>query len=81
MATTFLTAKEREAYDTSPDAIAYREVVQYFTLTPDDLSEIRKGRGKALKFGFALRLCQLRWLGRFPNDVTGAPTAALEYLS
>jgi hypothetical protein len=25
--------------------------------TPDDLAEINKGRGKALKFGFASRYC------------------------
>jgi GNAT superfamily N-acetyltransferase len=81
MPTTFLTSKEREAYDAVPDDISYREIVQYFTLTPDDLAETGRGRGRALKFGFALRLCQLRWLGHFPNDVTGAPAPAPQYLS
>ncbi len=81
MATTFLTPDERENYDAVPEEISHREVIQHFTLTPDDQAEIKKRRGKALKLGFALRLCQLRWLGRFPNEVKSAPASALEYLS
>lgn len=81
MPTTFLTPQERQAYDTVPSEISHREVNQFFTLTPDDLAEVRKGRGKALRFGFALRLCQLRWLGFFPDQVTAAPAPALQCLS
>ena len=81
MPTTFLTPKERETYDAVPKDISHRQVIQHFTLTPDDLAEIGKSRGRDLKLGFALRLCQLRWLGRFPNDVTAAPDSALQYLS
>ncbi len=81
MATTFLTPAERQEYDATPDETSHREVVQYFTLTPDDIAEINRCRGKALKLGFALRLCQLRWLGRFPDDAKRAPAPALQYLS
>jgi len=38
-ATTFFTAKERQVYDAVPDEISHRAVVQYFTLTPDELAE------------------------------------------
>lgn len=80
-ASTFLTAKERQAYDAVPDEFSHQEVVKYFTLTPDDLAEVKKGRGRTLKLGFALRLSQLRWLGHFPDNVKGAPTLALQFLS
>ena len=56
MPTTFLTSKEREAYDAVPNDISYREVVQHFTLTPDDRAEVTKGRGQALRFGLKSHL-------------------------
>jgi hypothetical protein len=69
MATTFLTPEERREYDAVPNEISRRETVQHFTLTPDDLAEVNRCRRSALRFGFALQACYLRWLGRFPEDV------------
>jgi len=81
MPTTFLTPKEREAYDAVPDNISYRQVVQHFTITPDDLAVTNSCRRKAHRFGFALQICYLRWLGRFPDDVKAAPATILKFLS
>ena len=81
MPSAFLTPKEREAYDAVPDDISYRQVVQHFTITPDDLAETNLCRRKAHRFGFALQICYLRWLGRFPDNVKAAPAATLQFLS
>jgi hypothetical protein len=78
MATTFLTPTERQEYDAVPGEISRREVVRYFTVTPDDLVEISKCRSKTLQFGFALQLCHLRWLGCFAEDVKATPAVALQ---
>jgi len=56
MPTTFLTSKEREAYDAVPDDISYREIVQYFTLTPDDL--VQASVNSLLAFVRASRRCR-----------------------
>ncbi len=81
MATVFLTPKERQEYDVIPDEISHREIVQYFTLTPDDLIEINKCRKEPLKFGFSTQLCLLRWLGRFPDDIKRTPAQAMQFIS
>jgi hypothetical protein len=81
MPTTFLTPKEREAYDVVPDDVSYRQVVQHFTIAPDDLAVTNSCRRKAHRFGFALQICYLRWLGRFPENMKATPTVTLQFLS
>jgi hypothetical protein len=78
MPSTFLTPKEREAYDAVPDDISYRQVVQHFTITPDGLAETNLCRRQARRFGFALQICYLRWLGRFSDNVKAASAATLQ---
>ena len=81
MATTFLTSKERQEYDSVPDELIHPEVIQYFAITPDDAAEISVCRRRAHRFGFSLQLCCLRWLGRLPDALEAVPSAAIEFLS
>ena len=81
MPTIFLTFKERQKCDVVPQKISRHDVVHYLTITPDDLAVTNSCRRKAHRFGFALQICYLRWLGRFPDDVKAAPVTILEFLS
>ena len=41
-----------------------REMVRYYTLSPDDLALINRHRGDPNRLGFAVMLCYLRFPGR-----------------
>ncbi len=77
----FLTSQERQAYGTLPSEITHREIVQYFTLTPDDLAAARTCYGAPLQFGFAMQIGLLRWLGRFPDHLEHPPAQAIEFIA
>ena len=58
--------------DPSDEALA-RE----WTLTPEDIVEVRRCRGDGLRHSFALQLCTLRRLGRFLGDDYSAVTVRI----
>ncbi len=57
------------------------ELIRYFTLTPADEAFVQAHRAMANRFGVAAQLCTLPWLGFVPDDVAGAPDAAVARLS
>jgi hypothetical protein len=63
--------------------ITPNELIRYFTLTPADAAFVDPGhgRGPADRFGLAVQLCTLPWLGFVPEDVASAPAAAVARLS
>jgi TnpA family transposase len=63
--------------------ITPNELIRYFTLTPADAAFVDPGhgRGPADRFGLAVQLCTLPWLGFVPDDVAAAPAAAVARLS
>jgi len=59
------------------------ELIRFFTRTAADRAFIDPGRGRSPRerFGPAVQLCTLAWLGFVPDDVTAAPPAAVGRLA
>jgi TnpA family transposase len=76
----FLTKSERQRLEQFPPEITGDDLAVYFTLTPLDKSFIIKQRREHNRFGFAVLLCTLRYLGFCPNDLQSIPTAIIDYL-
>ncbi len=62
--------------DPSPD-----ELLQYWTLSAQDRTEVLRCRGEAHRRRFAVQLCTLRVYGRFLPEVMPAPVAITNYLA
>ena len=73
MTTEFLTAEQKAQYgqfSCDPHEI---QLAQYFHLDEADLSFIVNRRGNQNRFGFALQLTSVRFLGTFLSDLTLIP--------
>jgi hypothetical protein len=59
------------------------QLIRFFTLTPADVAftDPGRGRGPADRLRLAVQLCTLPWLGFVPDEVTGAPGAAVHRLA
>ncbi|MBD3207825.1 DUF4158 domain-containing protein, partial [Candidatus Bathyarchaeota archaeon] len=57
------------------------DIVRYFTLSKSEIDEAQKCRGAINQVGFALQLCALRMIGRFPTDYQQVPIEAINYLA
>ena len=62
--------------DPSPD-----ELLQYWTLSAQDRTEVLRCRGEANRRRFAVQLCTLRAYGRFLPETTSASVAITNYLA
>jgi TnpA family transposase len=82
VATQFFSAAEVRKLESWPVEFGRDELVQYFTLTPEDVAWVNKSaRGTPAKLGLAVQLCALPWLGFVPDDVPAAPRAAVSRLA
>jgi len=81
VATRFLSDAEIERLEGWPDVIEDEDLGRYFHLDTDDLEFVRRQHSPAGQLGVALQLAALRWLGFVPDDLTGAPPAAIAALS
>ena len=82
MATQFFSTAEIRKLESWPVEVGRDELVQYFTLTPEDVAWVnRSARGTPAKVGLAVQLCALPWLGFVPDDVPAAPPAAVSRLA
>ena len=77
----FLSDADRARLSTFPKEATEEDLIAYFTLSADDLTIIRRWRGEHNRFGFALQLCTLRFLGFVPDDLTRAPKSIVAYLA
>src|SRR4030088_179730 len=57
------------------------ELTRYYYLNDDDLTQIMSCRGEQTRFGFALQLTTVRYLGTFLDDPVAVPSWVLETLS
>jgi hypothetical protein len=75
------TAAERARRNRFPEAIAYEDLVAFFTLSERDLDSIPRNSAAHNRLGYALQLCALRFMGFVPDDLTTAPPAAVAFLA
>ena len=61
--------------------LAEDELARHWSLSPQDLIEIRRCRGADHRRRFALQLCMLRAHGRFFDDYRQAPLRIVNHLS
>lgn len=81
MPVNFLTSAERARLSRFPDRVPESDLIQYFTLTAEDLRRVERQRQPSNRLGFALQLCALRYLGFCPDDSRHAPSEVVEYLA
>jgi TnpA family transposase len=82
MATRLFSEDQMERLQSFPD-IGRDELIRFFTLTPADVAFVDPGRGRGPvdRLGLAVQLCTLPWLGFVPDEVRGAPPAAVSRLA
>jgi Domain of unknown function (DUF4158) len=82
LATRVFADQELEALRRFPE-IGHEDLFRFFTLTPADVAFVDPGggRGPADRLGLAVTLCTLPWLGFVPDEVAGAPQAAVARLA
>ena len=76
-----LTPTERFRFDELPTSLSADDIVRYFTLSKNEIDEAKKCRGSINQVGFALQLCALRMIGRFPTAFKQVPIEIINYLS
>ena len=81
MPVSILSAEEREAWVAFPAEIEDSALGAFFTLTQDELGQVRRLHGDQNRLAVALEACSLRWLGLIPDDLGGAPAPAVRYLA
>ena len=82
MATQFFSMAEIGKLESWPAEIGRDELVQYLTLTLEDVAWVNKSaRGTSAKLGLAVQLCALPWWEFVPEDVPAAPPAAASRLA
>ena len=64
-----------------PEDPSQDELLQYWTLSAQDRTEVLRCRGEANRRRFAVQLCTLRAYGRFLPEATPAPVAITNYLA
>ncbi len=64
-----------------PNNVTDEELARDWTLSPEDLAEVRRCRGDAKRHSFALQLCMLRRYGTFlGDDYRGVPTKIVNHV-
>lgn len=75
-----LTDAERERLSGFPSEIAEEALYSYFTLSGYDRRVVPERVPPAIRLGFAVSLCAVRYLGFYPEDLTAAPRSVLWYV-
>ena len=77
----FLSVAERHKLNSFPREITTDDLARYFVLSAVDLEQVQQQRGGHNRFGFALQLCVLRYLGFLPDDLARPPHPILRLLA
>ena len=75
-----LTDAERGRLSGFPQEIPEDELFSYFSLSGTDRAVVPERTSPAIRLGFAVSLCAVRYLGFCPEDLVEAPKAVLWYV-
>ena len=75
-----LTDAERVRLTGFPTEMAEEELFSYFSLSGPDRALVPSRAAPAVRLGFALSLCAVRYLGFCPEDLAAAPEPVLWYV-
>ena len=76
----FLSEKQRQQLEKIPEYIDEENLIQYFTLSSDDLSIIPVRSPPYSRLGFSLSLCALRFIGFIPEVLDTTPKEVVLFL-
>lgn len=74
-----LSASQRQAFETLP--VDQESLVQYYTLSEEDLSLIKRCRLSRNRLGFALQLCLIRYPGRALRSNEDVPQPLIKVIA
>jgi hypothetical protein len=77
----FLTKAEREQLSTFPSSPTEDNIITFFTLSPQELTLVKKRNGELNRLVFAIQLGALRYLGFVPDDLGKTPKIIVEYVA
>ncbi len=77
----FLTDDEAAAYGRFAGPPSQADLERVFFLDDEDRALVGRRRGEHMKFGFALQLVTVRWLGTFLEDPLDVPEVVLEFVA
>ena len=76
----FLTPTQRHDFGRFVNSPSRTELDRYFYLSDDDQKTLLLLRGDHNRLGYAIQLTCVRYLGRFPDDLTIIPPIILQSL-
>jgi len=76
-----LTDEQRLWLTTIPPDLSPKELVRYYTLSPDDIAFIRRHNKTENRLGIAVQLCGLRYPGRRLVELLPIPGNVLAYIA
>jgi TnpA family transposase len=76
-----LTDEQRLWLTTIPPDLSQKELIDYYTLSPDDIAFIQRHYKDENRLGIAVQLCGLRYPGRRLVEILPIPEAVLNYIA
>lgn len=81
MPVSYLSEAERLRFNSFPKEISTVDLIAHFTLSDSDEQQIPRNASPANRFGFALQLVLLRFLGFHLTDLQSLPKLVLEFVA